>query len=131
MDTKLSVHLNLNVTLLVILLLKSSPVYSPKHYGVFIQHDVINRLFLFNITFTDSFYYTLAPINVKTSRHEVDAYKECARYEGKIKPASWITVNCKVSVVRYIVIQRKSQSRTYWTMQICEVVVIGHIVACK
>ena len=96
-----------------------------------LQRNVINRLFLLKITFTGKFYYTLAPINVKTSRYEFYAYKECAKYEGKIKPASWLTVNCKVPDVRYIIIQRKEGSRTYWTMQICEVVVIGHILACK
>ena len=140
METKLSVHIvghrvfaksKCVITLLIILRLKSSCVYSPKHYCVVIQRIVMNRSFLFKITFTGGYYYTLAPINVKTSRHEFDAYKVCAKYDDKIKPASWITVNCKVSVVRYIIIQRKSQSRTYWTMQICEVVVIGHLVACK
>ena len=87
-----------------------------------------------NIPFTGA-YSTLSPINVKTSRtwtwSHLNDYKVCAKYEGEVKKAGSITVNCKVPVVRFVFIQRKAGSPTYWTMQICEAVIIGHRVACK
>jgi len=104
-------------------------MYSPKHFCNFIQLVIDNLFALY--TFTDWNYYTLSPNVVKTSRTEFDNYKVCAKNERKVEKAGSLTVDCKATAIRYIVIKRKTPSRTFWSLVICEAVIIGRRTVCK
>ena len=108
----------------------------------------MNHLFIFKTEFTDKYHDTLEPINVQTSVREHEDYNVCAKYEDEVKKAEVINVNCNVPVARYVIVQRKPydknepcyKKKTFdkkkpcyktYMMLICEVIVIGHRVACK
>ena len=76
-------------------------------------------------------YYAVAPNFVMTSRREFDSYKKCASYDGKVKEGGKITLTCKTTAVRYVIIKRKFHTYEYEKMVFCEAVIIGRRTLCK
>ena len=84
-----------------------------------------------NMKFTAWSHFTLSPIIVQTSREEFGEYNVCARDDHKVAKAESFTVACNVTGIRYVIIKRKKPSRTFWSMVICETVIIGRRSVCK